>query len=142
MQCIYIPSHNHTILLFMQKHEKLRPNSWSPALHCVSRTNSQHLRSPRQRCAGTNGDRRKGMIYQTLGIRCGWRTLVAGLKHWQQVMATQSTPAARGECDHPNARSWIACDQCSSWYHCLCVGVRHKKEETVDFTFYACIHHS
>ena len=35
------------------------------------------------------------MIYQTLGISCGWRTLVAGLKHWQQVMATQSTPAAR-----------------------------------------------
>ena len=35
------------------------------------------------------------MIYQTLGIRCGWRTLVAGLKPWQQVMATQSTPAAR-----------------------------------------------
>ena len=91
----YIPSHSHTILLFMQKHDKLSPNSWSPALHCVSRTNSQHVCSPRQRCAGTNGDRRKGMIYQIFGIRCGWRTLVAGLQQWQQVMATQSTPAAR-----------------------------------------------
>ena len=90
-----IPSHNHTILLFMQKHDKLRPNSWSPVLHCVSRTNSQHLRSPRQRCAGTNGDGRKGMIYHTLSIRCGWRTLVAGLQQWQQVMATQSTSVAR-----------------------------------------------
>ena len=79
----------------MQKQDKLSPNSWSPALHCLSRTNSQHLRSPRQRCAGTNGDRRKGMIYQIFGIRCGWRTLVAGLQQWQQVMATQSTPAAR-----------------------------------------------
>ena len=92
MQCIYIASHNHTNL---QKHDKLRPNSWSPALHCVSRPNSQHLHSPRQRCAGTNGDRRKGMIYQILGISCGWRTLVAGLQHWQQFMATQSTPAFR-----------------------------------------------
>ena len=34
------------------------------------------------------------MIYQTLGIRCGWRT-VAGLQQWQQVMATRSIPAAR-----------------------------------------------
>ena len=79
----------------MQKHDKLCPNSTSPALHCVSRPNSQHLRSPRQRCAGTNGDRRKGMIYQILGISCGWRTLVAALQQWQQVMSTQSTPAAR-----------------------------------------------
>ena len=55
---------------------------------------------------------------------------------------TVNSSCQRGECDHPKARSWIACDQCSSWYHCLCVGVRHKKEDTVDFTCYACIHHS
>ena len=35
------------------------------------------------------------MIYQIFGIRCSWRTLVAGLQQWQQVMATQSTPAAK-----------------------------------------------
>ncbi len=35
------------------------------------------------------------MIYQILGISCGWRTLVVALQQWQQVMATQSTPAAR-----------------------------------------------
>ena len=55
---------------------------------------------------------------------------------------TVHSSCQRGECDHPKARSWIASDQCLSWYHCLCVGVRHKKAETVYFTCYACIHHS
>ena len=55
---------------------------------------------------------------------------------------TVNSSCQRGECDHLKARSWIVCDQCSSWYHCLSVGVHHKKAEIVDFTCYACIHHS
>ena len=55
---------------------------------------------------------------------------------------TVNSSCQRGECDHLKARLWIVCDQGSSWYHCLCVGVRHKKAETVDFMCYTCIHHS
>lgn len=35
------------------------------------------------------------MTYQILIISSGWRALVAVLQQWQQVVATQSTPAAR-----------------------------------------------
>ena len=79
----------------LQKHDRLRPDSWTSALHSVSRSNSQHPRSPRQKCAGTNGDRRKAMTYQILIISSGWKALVTGLQQWQQVVATQPTPAAR-----------------------------------------------
>ena len=34
-----------------------------------------------------------------------------------------------GDCGHPRARLWIACDQCQRWYHCLCAGVSDKKSQ-------------
>ena len=93
MQCIKIQHHLAIIILFiLQKHDRLRPDSWTSALRSVS---SQHPRSPRQKCAGTNGDKRKAMTYQILIISSGWKALVAGLQQWQQVMTTDPTPAAR-----------------------------------------------
>ena len=36
-----------------------------------------------------------------------------------------------GECGYSKARKWIACDECSHWYPCFCVGVCLKKAESL-----------
>ena len=45
------------------------------------------------------------------------------------------SPCQTGDCGHPRARLWIACDQCQRWYHCLCAGVSLKKAKSA---YYAC----
>lgn len=47
-----------------------------------------------------------------------------------------------GEWGHPRARQWVGCDQCSHWYRCLCMGLRHKKAAVLDFTCLACLSHT
>ena len=140
---MYIPSHHHIILLFMQKHDKLCPNSTSPGLHLHQQakqpaptfTSAEVRRYKRQQEEGYD---LPDPQYQLWLENVGGSPATVATSHGDTVHSS----CQRGECDHPKARSWIACDQCLSWYHCLCVGVRHKKAETVDFTCYACIHYS
>ena len=142
MQCIYIPSHNHTNLLYAEtrqtesKHlEPSTPLRWQDKQPAPMFTSAEVRRYKRRQEEGYDlPDLRYQMWLENIGGRPA--TLATG--HGDTV----NSSCQRGECDHPKARSWIACDQCSSWYHCLCVEIRHKKAETVDFTCYACIHHS
>ena len=43
------------------------------------------------------------------------------------------SPCQTGDCGHPRARLWIACDQCQRWYHCLCAGVSLKKAKSASY---------
>ena len=38
------------------------------------------------------------------------------------------SPCQTGDCGHPRARLWIACDQCQRWYHCLCASVAQESQ--------------
>ena len=39
------------------------------------------------------------------------------------------------QCGHPRGVNWVCCDQCDSWYHCICVNVSHSKAKLINFTF-------
>ena len=43
-----------------------------------------------------------------------------------------------GNCGHPKARQWIACDLCPRWHHCLCAGISHKNAKSTRYTCSAC----
>ena len=37
------------------------------------------------------------------------------------------------KCDHPKAYKWVECEYCGGWFHQVCVGLKLKMKNTVNF---------
>ena len=57
------------------------------------------------------------------------------------VIIGLETPCSAGSCAHPNALQWLACDLCTAWYHCECVGLTLKEASEKDFICLSCSSH-
>ena len=42
-------------------------------------------------------------------------------------------------CSHPRAVSWVECDYCKNWFHCLCTCWRYKNIKNMKFVCVLCI---
>ena len=59
--------------------------------------------------------------------------------HNPQEEKVANSSCQDGTCAHSKARKWIGCDKCPLWYHCICVGVPHKKANSITFTCVHCV---
>ena len=41
----------------------------------------------------------------------------------------------QSECDHPRSTTWVQCENCEEWKHCICAGVKHTVAKKLDFTY-------
>lgn len=52
---------------------------------------------------------------------------------------TTQTVCEQMTCHHPKARSWIECEQCGAWHHCVCAGTPFQKASVTTFTCALCM---
>ena len=46
-----------------------------------------------------------------------------------------TTRCSTKECEHPRAFKWVECEDCSGWYHQVCVGIKLRSGESGDIDF-------
>ena len=55
------------------------------------------------------------------------------------VYVGQKSNCENYRCFHKCARKWVACDCCSRWFHCVCVGISPSKASVTNFVCMNCI---
>lgn len=56
-------------------------------------------------------------------------------KKQEKEQAQNPLDCSRKCCGHPAARTWLSCNKCDKWLHCVCAGVRYSDAKNEDFEY-------
>ncbi len=125
------------------KRRRRKRKELSPALSTTSSTNSSDAKpptakKPRQKPTTTKITP-KTTIRKARATSAGSASSIDGLECSEDVVEEEESECSASKCRQPVAEeiSWVQCDTCQGWFHCLCVGLTKKVAEKIES--YCCI---
>ena len=69
------------------------------------------------------------LMREVIIINNMFRNIILYLADNEQVIKN----CTDNNCEHPKAYKWVKCDYCGEWFHQVCIGLKLKMKNTVNF---------